>query len=177
MVRNDSLKDDLIDSNVLFEGSDWDEWKESLFQLCRVHDIFEFQVEENRLEEALEEGCTREEYMEWQEPILSIIRCHVQPSLMSRTSKDLTPSELLPVLKMLATPFRLSDMPEELQVRVFRYAFQPSHSYIGPALRLFAYKFPALLQSSSQIRRASCRSIMGKRHLRHVACPSPMCNS
>jgi hypothetical protein len=147
--------DDLIANNVLFEGSDWDTWKESLMQLCRVHGYLECHIDESSYEDMLEEGLTHEECMEAYQPILMLIKCHVQPTLMDRTSKDSAPYELMETLEMLAEPFRLTDLPEELQIRVYRYAFVGSHCYVGPAWIVFAREFPALLQTSRQIRRAA----------------------
>jgi hypothetical protein len=104
--------------------------------------------EDEETEEEVLEG-----YLAECEEELQLIRYHVHPQLMARTSHDMTPFALMALLKKLATPFDFMRLPEELRLQVYRIVFQGQRNWV--LTKFTPYSFPALLSASSQIRRAA----------------------
>lgn len=137
---------DLTKTGLLYEGSDFAEWKHQIVTVLRMHSI-EDQV--------LSHFDRSSEPLEKRRMALELTLARVYHPLRSRipTALYMRLWDLVPwVKKHLVRPFRLLDLPPELRNQIFSYALRPDAEIILAPLKGNVNSFPPMTAVSRQLR-------------------------
>ncbi|KAK4499389.1 hypothetical protein PRZ48_009903 [Zasmidium cellare] len=136
----------LTKSGLLFEGN-FPGWRVRINAILKMHD----------LDRVLSQPLHHARHASQQRKAADIIANHVSPALFKRVplEKRTNPRLLWRSLKMLAKPFRLLDLPDEVRNRICRFAVE-DQLQDGPP--------PALAKCSRRLREEVTPLWMSNRH-------------
>ena len=135
----------LTKSGLLYEGSSFDQWEANLRIRLRAEGL-----EDVAWPKSFRRRCSEEQL----KLAGDIIRLHVSPELRKRVqcAPHLCPTRLLSVLRQLAQPFRLLDLPAELRNRIYSYAIARGTMIEIAPLKKSITGSPSITTASRQLR-------------------------
>lgn len=138
----------LTEGGLLYEGSDFEQWEKDLRRRLRAEDL------EHMLGPV---PLTREASDEERRLACDILRLHISGGLRARIQSPLPeprphPLPRLNLLRRLAKPFCLMDLPPELRVRIYEYAMPNDHTIEIAPMRSLVTGYLPIIAVSRQVR-------------------------
>lgn len=140
--------DIIIQSGLLYEGSDYGTWLEKI-KLLLAHKM---NLDDGEVEDLDDLGLSSSE----QQEAIDVLRAYASKHVLQRVPDyaKKRPGRFLQSLKGLAKPFRFAELPDHVQIRVCRILL-PSRFTIYSETRkpMLDSPFPPILHTSRRLRR------------------------